>query len=340
MENRKQDLVLFIARRSNCDGTAEATKDGLRQGLTHTRRKYVGQYGLLNPEDNIKSLVFIQSSNKAFPRDGDTVRHIKAVLNNGRATNRPVVLAVNGWDGLSTNSVALVDLFRPYIDEVQITMAIWLQELQVFRKVSVKHAVLVLSGEYEGELEDLELPWATKEYIGKIQVIASWKNNISVDTLELRQETMNRNRVPNANGNGWFCEFPDCDKVCQTSERLVDHKHKHHGPKVSCRYCGREFTRTDHRDRHEKEVCRENPTVRAAKEAEPPKKRAKRGSKSKTLKREEGVVASDDGVPPYQLIQQNTWNFPRVDKDAPFSERVVYKMEVFCRFPECCFQVN
>ncbi len=253
-----QDLVLFIARRSNCDGTAEATKEGLCQSLTHTRRKYVDQYGLLNPEDNIKPLVSIQSSNKAFPRDGDIVRHIKAALNNGGATNRPVVLAVNGWDGLSTNSVALADLFRPYINEVRITMAIWLQELRVSRKVSVRHAIMMLSREYEGELEDLELPWATKEYIGKIQVIASWKNNISVDTLELRTETMDRNRVHNVNGNSWSCEFLDCDRACQTSERLVDYRHKHHGPKASYRYCGRKFTgtRTDHRDRHEKEVCR------------------------------------------------------------------------------------
>lgn len=140
------------------------------------------------------------------------------------------MLAVNDWDGLSTNSVALVNSFRPYINEGQITMVIWLQELQVFRKVSVKHAIMMLSGEYEGDVDDFDLPWATKEYIGKIQVIAAWKNNISVDILELRRETRNRTRVPSVDGNSWFCEFPDCDKVCRTSERLVDHRHQHHGP--------------------------------------------------------------------------------------------------------------
>ncbi|OJI98949.1 hypothetical protein ASPVEDRAFT_25791 [Aspergillus versicolor CBS 583.65] len=213
-----------------------------------------------------------KNPNKEFSGDGDTVRQIKAVLNNGRATNRPVMLAVNDWDGLSTNSVALVNSFRPYINEGQITMVIWLQELQVFRKVSVKHAIMMLSGEYEGDVDDFDLPWATKEYIGKIQVIAAWKNNISVDILELRRETRNRTRVPSVDGNSWF--------YTSTTAR--------------CRYCGREFTRADHRGRHEKEVPLENPTVRAAKEAEPPKKRAKRSSKSKTLQREQGFEALDD----------------------------------------------
>ncbi|KAL4788002.1 hypothetical protein BJX76DRAFT_353555 [Aspergillus varians] len=269
MKNELRDLVLLIARRSNCAGTADQTGKKLDQSLTHTRR----------------------ISNKAFASGGDIVKHIRTVLDNGRETNRPVMLVVNGWDGLSTNSVALVNLSCPYIDEVQITMRIWLQELQVFREVSVRHVLMLLSGKYDGEFDGLELP----------------RLMLSVDSLE-------------------------------TSERLYDHKYKHHRlvQRVPCRQqCGKDFSRNDHRDRHERETCLNRPTW-VVQEGVPPSKRAKRGSKSKSAKREQEALSSDNSYPSYDQIQQNTWNFPRVNADADEKDRLVYKLELFCRFPGCC----
>ncbi|KAL2872134.1 uncharacterized protein BJX67DRAFT_100980 [Aspergillus lucknowensis] len=71
------------------------------------------------------------------------------------------MLVVNGWDGLSTNPVAMTNLFAPYINEVQIMMRIFVVNPLVFRQVSVKDAVEVLRGKVEGKLEDLEMPYHT-----------------------------------------------------------------------------------------------------------------------------------------------------------------------------------
>ncbi|KAL2825596.1 hypothetical protein BDW59DRAFT_161556 [Aspergillus cavernicola] len=293
-------------------------------------------YGPLNAGDNIPFLTFIQGSNKAFPRDGTTVRHIRDILEHGRQTNRAVVLAVNGWDGLTTNSVALVSLFSAYADKIPLIMRVFLGGQGIFREASVKHVLMVLSGEYEGEYEDLALPNSTRDFISKFQAIAAIKTQASINAAELRAESANRNRVPDIHGNGWAC--PDCDDVLPTSERLCDHKHKHHspGPAPACQFCAMVFKRKDHRDRHEKETCKRRPGFVAL----PPKRHAPRGSKSKSAKRARVAVGSDNSYPAYFQIEKNTLNFPRVDSDVPKEQRLVYKWEVFCRFPGCCWKTK
>lgn len=67
-------------------------------------------------------LIFSQSSNRMFPANGQTIADLNAFLSRCAETGCPAVLALNGWDGLSTNAVALTSLFEPYMDRVCITI--------------------------------------------------------------------------------------------------------------------------------------------------------------------------------------------------------------------------
>lgn len=148
------------------------------------------------------------------------------------------MLVVSGWDGLSPNSVKLVNLFRLWLDKVQTIMRIWLQKYQVSREVSVELMVSVLSVDNEGGLEDLNLPFTTAQYITKIGAINLQRLRVSLDFLALLRETENRNKAPK-DLDGWVCDV--CCIPCDTSSeyKSCNHKDHCHGEKVVCnQQCG------------------------------------------------------------------------------------------------------
>lgn len=96
---------------------------------------------------------------RSFTSTSHVVQTITDILICGKETGHPIVLVINGWDGLSTNLVALVSLFEPCIHSVQMTMRIFAVKLRVFHKVAVIDAVKCFNGEFEG---DTVLPYNIK----------------------------------------------------------------------------------------------------------------------------------------------------------------------------------
>ncbi|KAL2814664.1 hypothetical protein BJX63DRAFT_431318 [Aspergillus granulosus] len=336
MSNEAGNLVLFIARASGAsNGDTTRTKARLMESLDYTREAYEETYGPL-VSGRFSSFVFIQGSNRSFQGQGKAVGTITGILERGKRENCPVMLVINGWDGLSTNPVALVNLFGPYIDQVQIWMRVFVGDPRFFRQVSVPHAMEVLAGDgdHEGDLDDLVLPYSTIEYIKKITLIRTIKWDIADDMAKLKAESTLRNTPPEI-GEKLVC--PTCGETFQNSRCLNSHKHHvHPDPDTendrTCPHCQVAFARTDGLARHLADaICKENPNH----VEKPPTKRAPRGSKSKTARHEEESGNSDGSYPSYYQIPMNTPNFPRVDPSAPFEERTVYRGEVFCRYPNC-----
>ena len=156
------ELALFVARASSEE---EGWQDYLRNSLLYTRNAYVRHYGPLSEE--LPFLVFAQSSNRRFPSD-PVPRTITALLTRGRETGRPVVLVINGWDGLSTNPIVLVDLFEAWINEVDITLRVFAGNPRRFFEVSVVHAIEAIRGDYEDDDEAPVLPSDTKIFVDKV----------------------------------------------------------------------------------------------------------------------------------------------------------------------------
>ncbi|KAF7622042.1 hypothetical protein F9C07_1733479 [Aspergillus flavus] len=156
------ELALFVARASSEE---EGWQDYLRNSLLYTRNVYVRHYGPLSEE--LPFLVFAQSSNRRFPSD-PVPRTITALLTRGRETGRPVVLVINGWDGLSTNPIVLVDLFEAWINEVDITLRVFAGNPRRFFEVSVVHAIEAIRGDYEDDDEAPVLPSDTKIFVDKV----------------------------------------------------------------------------------------------------------------------------------------------------------------------------
>ncbi|CEL10005.1 hypothetical protein ASPCAL13132 [Aspergillus calidoustus] len=341
-------LHLFIARSSGASkGDTEATKTFLKRSLEYTRQVYEEEFGLLDP-DLVFFWVFIQSSNRPFSGQGETRTTIRKILERGKSENRPVVLVINGWDGLSTSPVALTNLLGPYVDQVNITLEMFVETPRRFRKVSVPDALRVLSDEYEGEFNDLVLPHSTLEFCRKVNVIRIIKMNLSENNARLKEESEGCNIIPDTEDK-WPC--PICEQPFRTSARLNSHTHSVHPTKseqknLFCPHCGEQFSRKDHKDDHvEAIICKEHPgynAKQAAKQAEqeagnPAPKRASRGTKrTRTQRRTEEATSSDGAAPSYYDIKANTANFPPVDISLPEAERVIYRDEVWCRYPGCC----
>ncbi|BAE63652.1 unnamed protein product [Aspergillus oryzae RIB40] len=300
MENNS--LVLFVARISS-HGQGDY-RERLTKSLEYTRLRYEETYGAVG--EKVPFLIFSQSSNRMFPANGQTIADLNAFLSRCAETGCPAVLALNGWDGLSTNAVALTSLFEPYMDRVCITIG----SSRIIHEDFMKFRVRAL-------------------YYCKLK--------IAEDVLALQEESYHRNTPPEWRlGGSHTCG--ECGNAFDTSVQLNNHMHKHHEvtEKPMCQYCSEEFTRADHRDRHEKEFCKQRPGY----VQKPSKRRAPRGSKSRTAQREEDAVISDNGIPNYLSLTVNTLDLPRVEPKAELSERLVYRGEVWCRYPGCVHQTK
>ncbi|KAE8335972.1 hypothetical protein BDV24DRAFT_155574 [Aspergillus arachidicola] len=286
MENNS--IVLFVARVSS-PGQGDF-RERLTKSFEYTRLSYEETYGSVG--EKVPFLMFSQQSNKLFRPNGQTTADLTAFLSRCEETGCPAVLVLNGWDGLSTNTVALTSLFAPYMDRL---------------------------------------------FVDKVRALYYCKFKIAEDVLALQEGSYHRN-TPHEWRLGGSHTCGECGNAFDTSVQLNNHMHKHHEvtEKPKCQYCAEEFTRADHRDRHEKEFCKQRPGY----VQKPSKRRAPRGSKSRTAQREEDAVISDNGIPNYLSLTVNTLDFPRVEPKAELSERLVYRGEVWCRYPSCVHQTK
>ncbi|OGM46862.1 hypothetical protein ABOM_005032 [Aspergillus bombycis] len=162
---KRPELVLFIAR-ADCE--EEGWQEFLSQSLSYTRAAYVNHYGPLSEE--LPFLVFAQSSNRQF--SSDTVpKTITELLTRGKESGLPVVIVMNGWDGLTTNPVVMINLFRPWLNDVAISIRVFAGDPRRFFEVSLVHAIEALLGEYEDDDEAPDLPYDTQLFLHKFRAL-------------------------------------------------------------------------------------------------------------------------------------------------------------------------
>ena len=152
----------------------------------------------------------------------------------------------------------------------------------------------------------------------------------------LQAESYNRNPPPKWRLNGGT-SLAGSVEIFDTSVQLCNHMHKHHGVKCKprCQYCSEEFVRADRGDHHKKEILQRPGYVQQYSAP-----RAPRDSKLRTAKREEEAVTSNNGIPTHLAIKHSTVDFPRIDPEAELADRLVYRGEVWCRYPGCVRQVS
>ena len=68
--------------------------------------------------------------------------------------------------------------------------------------------------------------------------------------------------------------------------------------------------------------------------------RAPRGSNTQSVKRAEKRGWSGNAIRPYIAIETNTLKFPRVDTTAKLDNWLIYKGEIWCRYPGCVHRVQ
>ncbi|KAB8263538.1 hypothetical protein BDV32DRAFT_146355 [Aspergillus pseudonomiae] len=163
---KRPELVLFVAR-ADCE--EEGWQEFLNHSLSYTRAAYVNHYGPLSEE--LPFLVFAQSSTRKFT--SDTVPStITELLTRGKETGLPVVIVMNGWDSLTTNSVVMVNLFGPWISDVAISLRVFADEPRRFFEVSVVHAIEALRGDHDDEDDEApDLPYDTQLFLDKFHAL-------------------------------------------------------------------------------------------------------------------------------------------------------------------------
>ncbi|KAJ9267849.1 hypothetical protein C8Q69DRAFT_497937 [Paecilomyces variotii] len=301
----------------------------LRNSLCGTRRDYERVYGAF--EADSPDLTFVHGSNRPFAPTGLIATRIRTFLTRAENERRDVVLAINGWDGLTTNELSFASLFRP-VEKIAVKLRIYVDSPRVFKEADAAIAAKVFTGEIDIETNGHLLPDSTAQFISKVRAIGAAKLLLSSDMQSLLSESHQRNTPPNP-GSLQRYKCAQCGKEMPTIQTLNVHLNRSHGNKVSCKYCGMIFGRKDHRDRHEQAaICPEHPDYVAPEK----KRRAPRGISERFQKRVEtaasrGNPSSDNAYPAYHELQANDSRFPRVDIDKP----IVYRGEVFCRFPAC-----
>ncbi|KNG86305.1 hypothetical protein ANOM_005208 [Aspergillus nomiae NRRL 13137] len=160
----RSELVLFVAR-ADCE--EEGWQEFLNHSLSYTRAAYVNHYGPLSEE--LPFLVFAQSSTRKFA--SDTVPStIAELLATGKETGLPVVIVMNGWDGLTTNPVVMFNLFGPWINDVDISLRVFAGEPRTFFGVSVVHVIEALRGDHDDD-EAPDLPYDTQLFLDKFHAL-------------------------------------------------------------------------------------------------------------------------------------------------------------------------
>ncbi|KAJ5612831.1 hypothetical protein N7510_006025 [Penicillium lagena] len=195
-----------------------------------------------------------------------------------------------------------------------------------------------------------------EKYKSKFHDISVLKEQLSLDSTFLRELTEYRNWHPDMRDlSKYVCE--KCGTPCDTALSLNRHMHHQHEPyenpetDLVCPHCGEKFKRKYHRDRHASTTCPQRPSNfetdasgrELDREGERPlkkQKRAKRGTKLRTLPADAQPRGSDNGLLSYlQLTEQHVGRLPRVELDLTRLEGletdIVYKGEIYCRYPGC-----
>lgn len=217
-------------------------------------------------------------------------------MKRGRETGRRVAIVLNGWDGLTTNTLSFVNLFQDF-EDANVTIRVFDIDDCRFYDVDVKAAVSLFAGDLDPE-DCGTLPESTAEYYCAIQAISAHKAQMSDEKKALYLRAPPRNVPMPFNGPSRSHPCHHCGEELSSHTSLMVHIfHKHRQPHDACicPYCKKEFTRKDARNVHvKKAVCAENPEYV---DGLPPK-RADRGSRPvQAVGRQ---ASSDSSFPPYQ----------------------------------------
>lgn len=185
-------IVLFVARSSRAHaGSNAAQREWLRQSLRYTLDQYEREYGKLadvedDETDESKFLVFVHHSNKELTQTGEVFNKIQNTLEKGRKQKRPVIIVINGWDGLSTNEHSLRSLFEDYGD-VDAKLRLFVENPRVFREANLKNVIDLLTGKLSMELPEDSYHCHAKAFVDKVHAIYATKELLSKLTQELEE---------------------------------------------------------------------------------------------------------------------------------------------------------
>ncbi|KAL3493877.1 hypothetical protein BJX62DRAFT_234991, partial [Aspergillus germanicus] len=114
--------VLFVARASGGLKCYQDTR--LEKTLRQTKQQYVAMYGDIYGEPHY--LKFIRSSNSPYRARGQLETALEEFFNStSPPTLQNVAIVINGYDGLTTNREAFVDLLQVYIIAKNIALRVY-----------------------------------------------------------------------------------------------------------------------------------------------------------------------------------------------------------------------
>ncbi|CAI7624247.1 unnamed protein product [Penicillium pancosmium] len=361
----QQDIVLFVARASSSDvnGT-DATRDRLRASLELTRQDFETAYGTI--PCTVEFLCFVQSSNHRFR--SYVLDKFHELFAQQDAVGGRLIIVMNGFDGLSTHEVVLLDLLKDHTDMCDLFIfaddprdesqprrffqANTEQVCQIIRGdinlIDGQEDVDELeSGSGSGIVRDEELEFSTALYIRKIRHICEDKRGLSSYFQRLNTKTVRRNVNPNSRDLGKYpcdgrCGKESCVQRFATTELLAQHGCRSKNHNLECELgCGQKFKNNYSRNRHQTKSCTKRPNI----EEGPKPKRARRQPATAPVSR-----VSDGGRLDYNGILQNlalVANLPPLITDeavlvanglpanASYRGDPIYRGELVCRWPGC-----
>lgn len=109
-------FVILVARASNPYNGAGETHDRLNESLDFTLHRFVRTFGGVPDDMCTRVIMTKQQSNDPLPPHGSVVRDMHAVMIKARTQSKSVHIAINGYDGMTTNMLSLSNVFRPFSD--------------------------------------------------------------------------------------------------------------------------------------------------------------------------------------------------------------------------------
>ncbi|KAJ5100631.1 hypothetical protein N7456_006683 [Penicillium angulare] len=266
-------MYIFVARATSTAGTlkvsrsVESTRERLAVSLQSTKRMYIERYGPMLSEP--RDFTFVRGSNQGMGPDSVPAKWFRENLDEAQRDGRNVIVVINGFDGLTTDTMSFDRLFRQHAGRTRIRVLD--REERWFYEVDVQGVL----DEFDGLVESDELEASTCIFVEKFKNICAEKIRLSEAKRGLNFQTHNRNSSGQTNALDTY-ECSKCTQVFQTYLILcVHHRNSHRDETYICVYCNVTFDRPDVCKKHIRK-CPKLPDDGA-------------------LAADDGALASDDG---------------------------------------------